>query len=99
AADADQRLMRERALGAEVAGAHPAGLRRAGGAAVALEREPNGLVLLGRELELGLSLVKLLGVEPRLIAVMDRRQHQPRALGVEQCDRRRLTARHLAVGV
>ena len=51
---ADQRLVRERALGAEVAGAHQSilvshhpGLCRPGGAAVALEREPDRLVLLG----------------------------------------------------
>ena len=34
-----------------------------------------------------------------LVAVVDRGQHQPGAIGVEQGDRGRLAARHLAVGV
>jgi len=49
--------------------------------------------------ELAAALANLLGVEPGLVAMVDRREHESRAVGVEQSDRRRLTSGHLAIGV
>src|SRR5919197_6484969 len=59
----------------------------------------DGLLLLGRELELRLARVHLLHVYARLVAVVDRRYDHPRAARVEQRERGRLATRHLAVGV
>ena len=63
------------------------------------ERRAQRLLLLGRERHGAAPVDDLLGVEPRLVAVVDRGQHDPGAAVVEQRDRRRLAARHLVVGV
>ena len=41
------------------------------------QRAGDGLGLLGRELELGMTAADLLGVQARLISVVDRRQDDP----------------------
>ncbi len=61
--------------------------------------DAHGLGLLGRELELGLAADHLLGVDARLVAMVDAREHDARALIVEQRDRDRLLPGELVVGV
>src|SRR5918998_4214531 len=53
------------------------------------------LLLLGRELVLGVALAHLLHVQARLVAVEDRRDHDAGAPLVEQGDRARLLPRQL----
>ena len=67
--------------------------------AVALQREFDRFLLLGGELELSAALAHLLGVYPRLVAMVNRREHEPRPGRVEQRDRRRLATGHFAVRV
>ncbi len=103
-----QRLLAEGALGPEVADARalaargalsPLTVRRHRLAPGRAQREPHRLGLLGRELELAPSIVHLLAVHARLVAMMDARQHDPRARVVEQRDRHRLLSGELVVGV
>ncbi len=74
---ADQRLLGEGPLRSEIGDAHPPDAVPLAGllAPVGLERAADRLVLLGGELELGLALAHLLGVEAGLVAVVDRGQH------------------------
>ena len=74
---------------AEEADPHPCSVA----AALAGERPPHRLRLLGRELELAAPVDDLLAVDARRVAVDDRGEHDAVALGVEQRDRRRLVAR------
>ena len=89
----EQRLVAEGALGPEIADAHArrAPRRRARGAAPLPPRARAAAPAAPRD--------DLLGVQPRLVAVVDRGEHDARAVGVEQRDRQRLVARHLVVGV
>src|SRR5918997_1428995 len=68
-------------------GPGPSGPRRAverDGADLAREREPDGLRLLRRELELALAGVHLLAVDPGTLAVGDRGENDAAVAGVEQ---------------
>src|ERR1700719_3579948 len=62
-------------------------------------REPHGLGLLRGELQFAPPVAHLLAVDARLIAMVDAREHDPRAFVVEQRDRHRLLSRELVVGV
>src|SRR3954454_13607306 len=64
-----------------------------------LERRVHGLLLLGRELDLGLALGDPLEVDARLVAMHDRGEDHAAAVAVEQGERARLLARELVVGV
>ena len=51
---------------------------------LARQRHADRLLLLGRQLERALALHDLLGVQPRLVTVVDRRDDDARAVRVEQ---------------
>ena len=62
------------------------------GAALAGERAPDRLFLLGREHVLAAAAEHLLAVQPRRVAMCDRGEHDAVAVGVQQGERRRLAA-------
>ena len=91
----EQRLVAEGPLGTEVADPH--GAQRSPRLRPSARRSASSSS--GESCELGGARGDLLGVQARLVAVVDRGQHDPGAVGVEQRDRQRLVARHLVVGV
>src|SRR5438105_15391384 len=83
----DQRLLGERPLGTEVADPHFRGRLARVLAGLLVEGKPDRFELLRRELELGLALPDLLGVEPGLVPVVDRGQYEAGLVGIQQRDR------------